>query len=143
MLRAENAKNKRAQRLPLVGELAEIIERASSKRSLKTPLIFHYQDGRSFHRSSVSRAFRKASIKAGMRKTIHDLRRSVSRDLIRTGIVSEDVAMKITGHRTRAVFSRYNITADDDLALAQAALTAYRGRQPGATTVKPLRKAAK
>lgn len=137
LLRRENSKNKRPQRLPLIGELETLIEEMAKVRSLRTPMVFHYEDGRPFHRSSVSRAFRKASIKAGMRKTIHDLRRAAARDLIRSG-VSEDVARRITGHQTRAVFSRYNITADDDLARAQIALAEYREQQPKEATVTVL-----
>jgi intergrase/recombinase len=46
--------------------------------------------------------------------TIHDLRRSVVRNLIRAG-VSRAVAMSITGHKTERVFKRYNITFPDDI----------------------------
>jgi integrase len=55
----------------------------------------------------------------------HDFRRSAVRNLERSG-VSRSVAMKITGHKTEAVYRRYAIVSDQDLKAASAKLAATR-----------------
>jgi len=59
-------------------------------------------------------------------KTFHDTRRTAARSLARAG-VREGVAMSVTGHRTRWVFDRYNITSSDDV---REAMEAVKQLQP-------------
>jgi integrase len=58
-------------------------------------------------------------------KLFHDFRRTAARDLIRSG-VPETVAMSITGHKTRAMFDRYNITSTSDQREALEKTEAHR-----------------
>ena len=57
-------------------------------------------------------------------RIFHDFRRSGVRNLIRAG-VPQNVAMRISGHRTDSMFRRYDICNEEDLAQAMLSLEKY------------------
>jgi integrase len=108
----ERSKTKVGRVLPLPPPLREVLKRRLSVRHLETTRVFH-KDGHPIvdFRKRWYRACRLAGLPG---KHLHDCRRTAARNLIRSG-VPEVVAMKLTGHRTRSVFDRYNIVSEQDL----------------------------
>jgi len=85
--------------------------------------VFTWKDGRPVKdfRGAWSALCESANISV----LLHDFRRTAVRNLIRAG-VSRDVARRISGHETDSIFSRYNITEENDLADAARKLEISR-----------------
>jgi integrase len=163
VLRPEHSKNGEPRVLPLVGDLADILERRWKAREYSAVggaaiarHVFH-ENGQPI--GDFRKSWATACVEAGFFRVVivktrsgddveekiptrlfHDLRRSAVMNLDRNG-VSMATAMKITGHRTDSMYRRYRIVPERDMAAALAKTqagvraAAANGRQ----TVVPLK----
>lgn len=108
----EYSKSKKDRLLPLVGDLANVIERRIKLRRLDCAFVFH-RNGQPIR--SFRRAFKAAAKAIGQPQLLpHDMRRSAVRNFRKAGL-SENEGMALSGHKTRSVYDRYNIISEDDM----------------------------
>ena len=134
------AKNRKAREFPFTKDLQSVLRAQGTKAdallldrgTVVEHVFFNPKTGERV--KDFRKAWRKACLAAGLAESEeigkrksgkailkitphripHDFRRTAVRALIRAGI-SEGVAMKRTGHKTRSVFERYNIVSGSDL----------------------------
>ena len=112
--------------LPISHPIAEALVRRRARRDPDSPLVFH-RDGIPVRRWRTT--WRTACQAAGVpTRFLHDCRRTAARNLIRAN-VPERVAMLLTGHKSRAIFDRYNIINKQELLEAGDQLVAYLAQQ--------------
>jgi integrase len=127
-------KNGDGRTVPLAGELLAVLRAQRARvRALEkalgriVPHVFPYFSGRLRGRrvGDFGKAWATACKAAGAPGRIfHDYRRTAVRNLTRATVPTE-VAMKLTGHRTRDVFGRYNIVTEADLLEAVVRRASY------------------
>lgn len=134
-LHSKDAKTGFGRVLALEGPLQEIIKRRAARRRFGCDLVFH-RDGEAV--GDFRKRWKRACLSAGISGKIpYDLRRTAVRNMVRAG-VPERVAMAISGHRTRAIFDRYNIVSEKDLREAVTKTAAYVESLPDAPSVVPI-----
>jgi integrase len=140
-LNAGETKNEKGRIVYLDSELQEILADLwqSRKASGKlTEYVFMNTDGTD-RIKKFDTAWTTACKRVGIPgKLFHDLRRTSIRNMVRAG-TPEVVAMKISGHRTRSVFDRYNIVSEEDLKQAAMRQEEYLNSVSGKETGKVMK----
>jgi hypothetical protein len=142
--------------VPITGELTSLIARREAARAVQKEsglLLAHFVFHRNGDRIQEFRKnWQSACLRAGLGvmvytkcggegeqkrcahckkpctykgRIFHDLHRSVARNLIRS-VVSKDVAKQLGGRKTDAMFSRYNVTCEQDLREAMEKLAQHQ-----------------
>jgi integrase len=125
-LQQQDTKTKEPRLFAMAAELREILRTEFDRRQLHWPIV-----KKVFTRGGTPiKDFRQAwtVATAGVAKPdqhFHDLRRTAVRNMVRAGI-PEAVAMRISGHKTRSVFERYNIVSERDLLDAARKMEAHQ-----------------
>jgi integrase len=136
-LTRSQTKNKRARTLVVAAgsALFAVLERRLTARHPGSPLVFH-RNGRPVR--DFRGAWAKACGAVGLHgQLFHDLRRSAIRNMVRAG-VNETVARSISGHRTRSIFDRYNVSDERDLEQAVLVTDAYTADRQGDRRIESL-----
>lgn len=135
-------KNMEGRVLPIYGEMPHWLQLQKSIRDTNVPSCpYVFQHGGK-PIVDFRKAWKSSTRRAGLvGKLFHDLRRSTVRNMREAGI-PENVAMKISGHKTRSVFERYNIVSDRDLKTAAEKMES-RFRKSVKSLDKPERTAAR
>jgi integrase len=119
-LEPRTTKNRKGRTFVMTAALRACLEGARERvRAIEReqgriiPHVFTHDDGRPI--KCFRKSFETACRRAGVPGRIpHDFRRTAVRNLERAG-VPRSVAMAMTGHKTEAVYRRYDIVSERDL----------------------------
>ena len=121
-VRLDDSKNGSGRAFPITADIQRILDTQQAERAkaLATgkivPQVFFrvLKNGKALPVGNYKKAWHTARVKAGHPgRRIHDLRRTAVRGLSRHG-VPDKLAMELTGHKTRSIYDRYNITSAAD-----------------------------
>lgn len=126
-LTVTQTKGKKARTLPIYGDMERWLKLQRETCPNGCPWVFHGRLNRPV--DSHMNGWPEACQRAGLDGLLfHDLRRSAVRNMTRAGI-PDTIAMAISGHKTRAVFDRYNIISEADVQDAAGKLEQYVERR--------------
>jgi integrase len=127
-LSAEDTKTKESRSIFINDPVLDILSEAGRVRGLNHNQVFTYK-GRPI--KGIRTAFLKACDRAGLGDfRLHDLRHTFNTNMRKAG-VPQSVIMKLTGHKTAAMFHRYNTVDTADAREAYRKLEGFLDQERG------------
>jgi integrase len=134
-LEPEDTKTKDSRHVYFNGTVREILERLGKVRHISHDHVFTYQ-GKPL--KSIKTALAKAMEETGIKDFhLHDLRHTWTTNARKAG-VDRTVIMKLTGHKTLSMFTRYNTVDEADAKQALQLMEGYFEGTMRGTTAIPL-----
>ena len=125
-LEAVDTKTSEPRVIFLDSQMLGILKEAGKVRGFGHNQVFTYK-GQPI--ASIKTCFRRACRKAGIDNLrFHDLRHTFNTNMRKAG-VAPSVIMKMTGHKTAAMFNRYNTVDMEDAQEAYRKLEEYMGQE--------------
>jgi len=125
-LEAKDTKTSEPRRVYFNDILRNVFEKAQRVRNIRTDFVFTHS-GRPI--KSFRKGFENALDRAKIKDFwFHDLRHTFNTNMRKAG-VDQTVIMKLTGHKTFAMFNRYNTVDQDDAIQAMQKLNLLLSEQ--------------
>jgi integrase len=131
MLKGEPERGNKARPwVPLFG-VARLLAEARIRVAQGPGWLLFHRNGQPISRHAIHHKWRALMKVKGQSWTIHDFRRSCARNLVNAGVDSA-VAMRITGHKSISMFTRYAINPNEAVKRGAQQLEAYLESRTGA-----------
>lgn len=136
-LTSRDTKTGEPRRVYFNGQVKDILERLDKAGHLSHNFVFTYR-GKPFKsvKVALTRALKRAKIE---NFRLHDLRHTFTTNARKAG-VDKSVIMKLTGHRTLSMFTRYNSVDEADAKQALQLMEGYLGNGDRGTTANVLQR---
>jgi integrase len=122
-LETGTTKNKKGRVVKMTTTVFQLLQQCCSNKNM-ADFVFTREGGKPI--KDFRGVWGKCCEAAGMPELLfHDLRRTAVRNMVRAGI-PEHQAMKISGHKTRSTFDRYDIVNERDIADAVQKLETHQ-----------------
>jgi integrase len=134
VLRAEDTKTRKSRNVFYPSEVRQIIDRIRKDIPAGLPYVFLYRGNPI---KSIRKSFSKASSETKIENLrFHDLRRTFVTNMRRAGAY-QSVIMQLSGHRTPAMFARYDCVGPDDAKKALKELDNLLGKEDDTASNMP------